>query len=200
MSQSPTPPGNAMMRWLPLLIVALLGLLLLAGVMLSRNPDRESLPSPLIGKPAPAFSLPALTDPSRTIGTEDLKGQVSLLNVWGTWCVECRYEHGFLVELSRTAGIPIYGLNVKDDRDSALGWLASLGNPYVESGFDADGGVAVDWGVYGAPETFLIGRDGTVLHKHISVLTPEIWRRDFVPLIVEKCGGLPCPLGGKGGE
>jgi cytochrome c biogenesis protein CcmG/thiol:disulfide interchange protein DsbE len=165
---------------------------------LSLNPSY--VPSPLLGKPVPEFSLPALKDPSRTIGSEDLKGKVSLLNVWGTWCVECRYEHGFLVELSRTAAIPIYGLNVKDDRANALRWLATLGDPYVESAFDADGGVAVDWGVYGAPETFLIGRNGTVLHKHISVLTPEIWRRDFLPRIAEECGALPCPLDAGAGE
>jgi cytochrome c biogenesis protein CcmG/thiol:disulfide interchange protein DsbE len=126
---------------------------------------------------------------------------VVLLNVWGTWCVECRYEHPFLVELARSSAIPIYGLNLKDDRDSALHWLATLGDPYVESAVDADGGVAVDWGVYGAPETFLLSRDGTVLHKQIGVLTRELWQRDFLPLIEKECGSLPCPLvtGGEGG-
>lgn len=158
---------------------------------LSLNPT--VLPSPLVGKPAPAFSLPGLVDPSRTVSNEDLKGRVTLLNVWGTWCVECRHEHAFLVELARS-GVPIYGLNHKDDRATALRWLATLGDPYVESAFDADGRVGIDWGVYGAPETFLIGRDGTVLHKHIGVLVPEIWQRDFLPRVRAECGALPCPL------
>jgi cytochrome c biogenesis protein CcmG/thiol:disulfide interchange protein DsbE len=152
------------------------------------------LPSALIGRPVPEFSAPGLVDPSRTVGSEDLKGKVALLNVWGTWCIECRYEHPFLVELARSSGVPIYGLNVKDDRESALSWLSTLGNPYVESAYDERGDVAFEWGVYGAPETFLIGRDGTVLHKHISVLTPEVWQRDFLPLIQKECGSLPCPL------
>lgn len=175
---------------IPLAIFAIIAVFFFRG--LSLNPS--AIPSPLVGKPAPEFSLPALKDPSSTVSTEDLKGRVSLLNVWGTWCVECRYEHPFLVELARTSGIPIYGLNLKDDRANALRWLATLGDPYVESGFDADGGVAVDWGVYGAPETFLIDRDTTVLHKHIGVLTPEIWQRDFQPIIQRECGTLPCPL------
>ena len=181
---------------IPLAIFAIIAVFFFRG--LSLNPSY--VPSPLVGKPAPAFSLPGLKDPARMITAADLKGQVSLLNVWGTWCVECRYEHPFLVELARSSAVPIYGLNVKDDRENALRWLATLGDPYVESAFDADGGVAVDWGVYGAPETFLIGRDGTVLHKHISVLTPEIWRRDFLPRIEQECGSLPCPLvQGEGG-
>jgi cytochrome c biogenesis protein CcmG/thiol:disulfide interchange protein DsbE len=176
---------------IPVVLFAVIAVFFFRG--LSLNPTY--VPSPLIGKPLPAFSLPSLEDPSRTVGSEDLKGRVSLLNVWGTWCVECRHEHAFLLELARSSGVPIYGLNLRDDRASALDWLATLGDPYVDSAFDADGGVAVDWGVYGAPETFLIGRDGTVLHKHISVLTPLAWQRDFLPLIQEPCGSLPCPLG-----
>jgi cytochrome c biogenesis protein CcmG, thiol:disulfide interchange protein DsbE len=174
---------------IPIAVFAVIGAFFYRG--LSLNPTE--LPSPLVGKPAPAFSLPGLVDSSRTISAADLEGQISLLNVWGTWCVECRHEHAFLVELSQS-GVPIYGLNLKDDRAAALRWLATLGNPYVESAFDADGGVAIDWGVYGAPETFLIGRDGTVLHKHISVLTPDVWQREFLPRIREECGALPCPL------
>ncbi len=182
---------------IPLSIFTIIAVFFFQG--LSLNPS--AIPSPLVGKPAPEFSLPALTDPSRTVGTADLKGQVALLNVWGTWCVECRYEHPFLVELARSSVIPIYGLNLKDERDHALRWLATLGDPYVESAVDADGGVAVDWGVYGAPETFLLSRDGIVLHKHIGVLTQERWQRDFLPLIEKECGSLPCPLvtGGEGG-
>ena len=132
------------------------------------------------------------------MSTETLAGRVSLVNVWGTWCVECRHEHAFLVELAR-AGVPIYGLNVKDDRAAAIDWLARLGNPYVSSGFDPEGKAAIDWGVTGAPETFLIGSDGTILHKHISPLTPRVWQRDFLPLLREHCGAsrLPVPGGGR---
>ncbi len=151
------------------------------------------VPSPLIGKPIPNFSLPSLTDPDKALSTDTLAGQVALVNVWGTWCIECRHEHGFLVQLSR-AGVPIYGLNLRDDRSAALDWLATLGNPYVSSGFDPDGVVAVDWGVTAAPETFLLGRNGKVLHKHISPLTPQVWQRDFLPLIREQCGAGGCPF------
>lgn len=167
---------------IPFAVLAVIGVFFYRG--LSLNPSY--VPSPLVGKPVPAFSLPSLTDPDAQIGSKDLEGQVALFNVWGTWCIECRHEHGFLLELAR-AGVPIYGLNLKDERDSALRWLATLGNPYVGSAFDAEGVVAVDWGVTAAPETFLIGRDGKILHKHISPLTPQVWRRDFLPLIEEQC-------------
>lgn len=158
------------------------------------NLNPRYIPSPLVGKPAPEFSLPSLADPTIEVGTADMAGKLSMMNVWGTWCVECRYEHAFLLELSRTTGIPIYGFNLKDERDAALDWLATLGNPYVTTGADEEGRVAIDWGIYGAPETFLIDRDGTILHKHISPLTAEVWERDFMPIVREKCGTLPCPL------
>jgi len=173
----------------PLAIVAVIGVFLYAGLGLSPN----YVPSPLVGKPAPIFSLPSVTDPDAILSSETLKGRVSLVNVWGTWCVECRHEHGFLLELAR-AGMPIYGLNVKDDRLAAIGWLAQLGNPYVSSGFDPEGKAAVDWGVTGAPETFLVGSNGTILHKHISPLTPQVWQRDFLPLLREHCGPADCPF------
>jgi cytochrome c biogenesis protein CcmG/thiol:disulfide interchange protein DsbE len=160
-------------------------------VGLDMNPNY--VPSPLVGKPVPTFALPSVTDPDSTVSTESMAGRVSLVNVWGTWCVECRHEHGFLVELAR-AGMPIYGLNVKDDRALAIEWLDRLGNPYVSSGFDPEGKAAVDWGVTGAPETFLIGKDGTILHKHISPLTPQVWRRDFLPRLKEHCGPTDCPF------
>ncbi len=174
---------------IPLVVLAVICAFFYVG--LSLNPS--DVPSALLGKPMPKFSLPSLADPERRIGSDDFEGKVALLNVWGTWCVECRHEHGFLVELAR-AGVPIYGLNLRDDRASALGWLATLGNPYVGSAFDAEGVVAVDWGVTAAPETFLIGRDGTVLYKHISPLTPQVWRRDFLPLIEKQCSGAECPF------
>jgi cytochrome c biogenesis protein CcmG/thiol:disulfide interchange protein DsbE len=178
--------------FVPGLVLAVLAAFFYGGLYL--NPSKVT--SPLLGKPMPEFSLPTVRDPAVAVGSANIKGQLALLNVWGTWCVECRHEHPFLLELARSSGVPIYGLNVKDDRTLAVAWLDDLGDPYVASGFDAEGRVAIDWGVYGAPETFLISRDGTILHKHISPLTPAVWRRDFLPLILEECGALPCPLVG----
>jgi len=151
------------------------------------------VPSPLVGKPAPTFSLPSVTNPDELVSSASLAGRVSLVNVWGTWCVECRHEHGFLVELAR-AGMPIYGLNLRDDRAAAIDWLDKLGNPYVSSGFDPEGKAAIDWGVTGAPETFLIDSDGTILHKHISPLTARVWQDDFLPLLREHCSPADCPF------
>lgn len=179
-----------MWRYLvPLVLFLGIGVLFWRG--LGMNPSY--VPSALVGKPVPTFSLPGVTNPQDVVSTETLAGQVSLVNVWGTWCVECRHEHAFLLELAR-AGVPIYGLNVRDDRAAAIEWLSRLGNPYVSSGFDPDNRAGIEWGVTGAPETFLIGRDGTVLHKHISPLTPRIWQRDFVPLLKEHCGPADCPF------
>jgi cytochrome c biogenesis protein CcmG/thiol:disulfide interchange protein DsbE len=160
---------------------------------LHRDPSR--IRSPLIGRPAPEFELPSLQDPDTPIGSTNLAGRLSLLNVWGTWCEQCFHEHRFLLALAETGAIPIFGLNVKDDRKAALAWLDMLGNPYAGSAFDEDGRVAIDWGVYGAPETFLIGPDGRILHKHLSPLTPDVWERDFVPIIIDVCSDRPCGLG-----
>jgi cytochrome c biogenesis protein CcmG, thiol:disulfide interchange protein DsbE len=175
--------------FIPVALFAVLATFFYRGLYL--NPSR--ITSPLIGKPMPQFTLPTVTDAGKMVGSSDLQGKVSLLNVWGTWCVECRHEHAFLLELARQSGVPIYGLNLKDDRQTAIEWLDRLGDPYVASAFDADGMVAIDWGVYGAPETFLIGPDGTVLFKHISPMTPAVWQRDFMPIIEKACGAVPCP-------
>lgn len=160
-------------------IFALLVIVFLVGL----GKDPTLVPSPLIGKPAPEFSLPRLDDPARTLSRADLLGKTSLVNVWGTWCSGCRQEHETLLELARTSGVPIYGINWKDDPALARQWLATLGNPYAAVGVDAEGGAAIDWGVYGAPETFLIGPDGTVLYKHIAPLNADVWREEFVPRI-----------------
>ena len=173
----------------PLSVFAVLAAFFFRG--LSLNPGY--VPSPLLGKPAPEFELPRLKDPQTTLANRDLDGQVALLNVWATWCVGCRQEHGFLVDLAESQTVPIYGLNWKDQRQAALNWLNDLGDPYVASAFDEMGEVAIDWGVYGAPETFLLGRDGKVLYKHIAPLNEEVWTREFLPRIVEQCGSLPCP-------
>lgn len=169
-----------MVRYLiPLVAFAILIPVFIIG--LGRNPNE--LPSPFIGKPAPEFSLPTVRDPQQTVGSGDFAGHTALVNVWATWCVGCRQEHGFLLSLMREGEIPIYGINWRDDRAEATRWLQQLGNPYVASGDDRDGRVGIDWGVYGAPETFLLAADGTVLHKHLGPLNREIWERDFVPLI-----------------
>ena len=179
---------------LPVAIFVAIGITFYKGLDL--NPTY--IPSPLLGRPAPVYELPTLKDPAKTTGTDDLLGQVSLVNIWATWCVGCRQEHPFLVELARRDIVPIYGVNWRDDRIAALDWLATLGDPYIASAFDADGGVSIDWGVYGAPETFLVDRDGTVLYKHIAPLTPQVWEREFMPRIRERCGDEPCPRKSEG--
>ncbi len=158
-------------------------IILLPMLIFGLQRDPSELPSPFIDKPSPEFELPELRDPGRTVSNRDYAGQVALVNVWATWCVGCRQEHDFLLSLAASGEVPIYGLNWRDRREDAIRWLDTLGDPYVVSGFDEDGTVGIDWGVYGAPETFLIGPDGTVLHKHLSPLTDAIWQRDFVPKI-----------------
>ena len=164
---------------LPLAVFAVLIPFFIIGL----TKDPRELPSPFIDEPAPEFSLPSLTEPEKTVGSSDYAGKYALINVWATWCVGCRQEHNFLMELSRSQDVPIYGINWRDDRDEALRWLQALGDPYVASGFDADGRVGIDWGVYGAPETFLVNADGIVLHKHLGPLDATAWERDFVPKI-----------------
>jgi cytochrome c biogenesis protein CcmG, thiol:disulfide interchange protein DsbE len=169
-----------MLRYLaPIILFAVMLPVFLIGL----NRDPSAVPSPFIDKAAPEFTLPSLRDPLQTVSSADYRGQLVLVNVWATWCVGCRQEHAYLMELSARGDIPIYGLNWRDQRDAALDWIARLGDPYVASGFDADGRVGIDWGVYGAPETFLISPDGIVLHKHLGPLDEQIWQRDFLPLI-----------------
>lgn len=170
------------------LIPAFVFALLVAVLAVGLKRDPSYVPSPLLGKPAPEFSLPLLDDPGRTLSRGDLLGRYSLVNVWGTWCSGCRQEHGLLLTLARDSGIPIYGINWKDDPDLARRWLAELGNPYAAVGVDQTGEVAIDWGVYGAPETFLISPEGVVIYKHIAPMTLEVWREQFLPLIDLRSG------------
>ena len=166
---------------LPLLVfVGLLGFLF---VGLSRDP--REVPSPLIDKPAPAFSLPRLDAPDQKLAAADLRGQVWLLNVWASWCVACRQEHPVLVELAKAGTVPLYGLNYKDKRDAALGWLQQHGDPYLKSIADADGAVGIDYGVYGVPETFVIDRAGVIRYKQIGPVTPEALRDTILPLVAK---------------
>ena len=156
-------------------------LTIMLGIGLRLNP--REVPSPFIGKPAPAFSLPQLHQPGQQLAAADLRGKVWLLNVWASWCVACRVEHPLLVELSRQQQVPIYGLNYKDDARNAFEWLRQFGDPYTASVMDADGRVGIDYGVYGVPETFVIDKAGVIRFKHIGPLTHEIWQRDVLPLI-----------------
>ncbi len=167
----------------PLLVFLAMAALLYKGLSL----DPKKVPSPLVDRPAPAFALPELHSPEIQLSDADFKGQVSLLNVWATWCVSCRQEHRLLMALERQ-GIPIYGLNYKDERDAAIRWLQQFGDPYKAVAFDADGRVGIDWGVYGTPETFVIDKQGIVRYKHIGPLTTESFDRDIRPLI-EKLRG-----------
>jgi cytochrome c biogenesis protein CcmG, thiol:disulfide interchange protein DsbE len=149
------------------------------------NPKRDihALPSPLIGKAAPSFTLTDVLDPARSVSNASLQGQVYVLNVWGTWCAACREEHEALLAISRQHVLPIIGLVYQDDRDKAKQWLDQLGNPYQAVAFDSDGRAAIDWGVYGAPETFLVDANGRVLYKFISPMTPQVWEQEFLPRI-----------------
>lgn len=164
---------------LPALLVSALIVLLAAGLY----QDPREVPSPLVGKPAPAFRLPVLGDAELRMGTEQLRGQPVLLNVWASWCVACLEEHPLLLELSRQGKVRIVGLNYKDEESEALAWLADHGNPYYWSVRDSDGQVGIDWGVYGVPETFVVDADGIIRHKEIGPITRQDWEQTIAPLL-----------------
>ena len=166
--------------WPLILFGALVGFLF---VGLSLNP--REVPSPLIGKPVPAFELAQLHDPARVIGPGDMAGKVWLLNVWASWCVACRQEHPVLRDLAALNVLPMVGLNYKDVRADGIAWLARFGDPYVVSAFDQDGRAGIDFGVYGVPETFVIDKRGTIRFKHIGPLTAKVVETKLVPLVKE---------------
>lgn len=165
---------------LPAGIFAALVALLFIGIQ--RAPNKSVIASPLIDKPAPQFELPVLNS-METFANESMRGRWYLLNVWGTWCAECRREHDMLLEIAARGEIPIVGLNWKDDPGAAQQWLEQLGNPYAVIPADREGRVAIDWGVYGAPETFLIDDRGIVRYKHVGALHPLAWESEFLPRI-----------------
>jgi len=138
----------------------------------------RDIPTEFIGRAAPAINVPNLYNESEVVKTSDMKGKVWLFNVWGTWCPECWREHKYLMELSR-AGVPIIGLNWRDERPDAKDMITKLGNPFLKIGYDPDSSVAIDWGVYGAPETFLINAEGMVVAKHAGGVTPLVWEKKF---------------------
>jgi len=166
---------------LPLAAFAILAGFLYAG--LSLNP--REVPSPLIGKPAPAFALPRLDTPEVTVRREDLLGKTWVLNVWASWCAPCREEHPLVVDLARRQPVPVIGLNYKDRPGDARAWLQRLGDPYAATLIDFDGKVGIDFGVYGVPETFVIDRQGVVRFKHVGPLTPAVIQKKLEPLLKE---------------
>lgn len=166
---------------LPLAIFLAIAFFLWRG--LSLNP--REVPSPLIGKTVPRFSVPLLHDSGKTLSDADLRGKVYLLNVWGSWCVSCREEHPALVELAKKGTLPIYGLNWKDKHEDAVAWLKRYGDPYIASGVDLNGKVAIDFGVYGAPETYLIDKNGVIRYKQTGPLTTKIIEEKITPLAMK---------------
>ena len=160
-----------------------IALVVFLGIGLRLNP--REVPTPFIGKPAPAFNLAQLHEPTKTISPQDMAGQVWLLNVWASWCVACRVEHPVLMDLESQGVVPIVGLNYKDAREDGTRWLLQFGNPYQTSAFDADGRVGIDYGVYGVPETFVIDKLGVIRFKYIGPVTPEVIAEKFLPLIKE---------------
>lgn len=168
-----------MSRLLPLAIFVILLVFLAIGLTL----DPREVPSPFIGKPAPAFALPQVLDEAKRLSVADLQGRVSLLNVWASWCVSCRQEHPLLLELAKRGLVPIYGLNYKDEREQAKAWLSRFGDPYTASAFDPDGKTGLDWGVYGVPETFVLDKRGIVRHKHTGPISEKALTEEILPLV-----------------
>jgi len=168
------------LAWTLGIFVALLALL---AVGLGLNP--REVPSPLIGKPAPAFELPLLHQPDKRFSQKDMLGRVWIMNVWASWCPPCLIEHPVVTQISRSGMAPLVGLNYKDARDEALPWLKRNGDPYRLSVYDAAGRIAIDYGVYGVPETYVIDQRGVIRYKHIGPLTPEVAQKKVAPLVQE---------------
>jgi len=185
------------------IVGAFAGLVALLAVGLGMDP--RDVPSPLVGKPAPAFTLNQLAEPEKTLSPKDMQGKVWLLNVWASWCVSCRQEHPVLVEFSKTAGVPLVGLNYKEVRGDgefdmskmpageekklafqrAGKWLGQHGNPYTLTVMDLDGRVGIDYGVYGVPETYVIDKAGVIRMKHTGPISPDVLGQKIMPLLAE---------------
>ncbi len=163
----------------PLVVVFGIGAAFAIGLTL----DPRQIPSALIGRPAPAFELPPVQGRKLGLSSGDLVGEVSLVNVFASWCTACRAEHPLFMDLARSRQVPIHGLNYKDKPNDAAAWLDELGDPYTRTGADLNGRVGIDWGVYGVPETFVVGADGHIAYKHIGPITPEALRDKILPLV-----------------
>lgn len=177
----PDRKNMRIVAFLPLAAFAALGVVLAWG--LTRNPD--VLPSTLIGKQVPEFKLPPVKGRTLGLSSSNLKGEVSLVNVFASWCVACREEHPLFMRLAAQGTVPLHGLNYKDQPDDAAKWLDTLGDPYTRTGADVSGRAAIDWGVYGVPETFVVAADGRIAYKHIGPVNEEVLRGAILPLVEE---------------
>jgi len=166
---------------LPLTIFAVMVGFLAVGLTL--NP--REIPSPLVGKAAPQFSLPQLDDQDKVFSPGDMKGRVWLLNFWASWCSGCKTEHPILMDLAKSGTVPIYGMDYKDQKEEALAWLSRWGNPYPIVAVDASGRVGIDYGVYGVPETYVIDKQGVIRYKQIGPLDDETVAKKILPLVKE---------------
>jgi cytochrome c biogenesis protein CcmG/thiol:disulfide interchange protein DsbE len=165
-------------------LIGFVALVALLAVGLGLNP--REVPSPLVGKPAPDFTVPQLHQPEANFSPKEMLGKVWLFNVWASWCVSCREEHPIIVEYTKRPGaIPVIGLNYKDKREDGQRWLARFGDPYVLSAFDLDGRVGINYGVYGVPETYLIDKAGVIRFKQIGPITPDVLEKKILPLVKE---------------
>ena len=178
-------------RWglalLPLVVFTAIGGFLFQGLYLKPS----ELPSALIGRPVPEFALPALPGRPPGLASADLKGEVSLVNVFASWCITCRHEHPILMRLAREGVVPIHGLNHKDDPDAALGWLARFGDPYTRIGADRQGRASIDWGVYGVPESFVVDAEGRIVCKQIGAIDERALSQRLMPAIEAARAGKP---------
>ncbi len=176
-----TPSGNKrrLVTLMPLIIFVVIAIFL--GIGLTMDP--RLVPSPLINKSVPQFSLPAVKGRTLSLASKDLVGEVSMVNVFASWCTACREEHPVLLQIAREKIVPIHGLNYKDKPDDAANWLDTLGDPYTRTGADIDGKVAIDWGVYGVPETFIIDKTGHIAYKRIGAINPTVWKEKLLPMI-----------------
>jgi len=185
------PPDSARARWwrpVALLIPLVAFVALVATFAARLGSDPSLVPSPLIGREVPAFNLPPVRGRQLGLASENLKGEVSLVNVFASWCVACREEHPVFMQLKAGGTVPIHGLNYKDKPDDAAAWLDTMGDPYARTGADLDGRVGIDWGVYGVPETFVVDANGRIAFKQIGPITPEILNNTILPLVAKLRG------------
>jgi len=170
---------KSIIRFIPLILFVLLGVLLYRGLFL--NP--QAMPSAMIGKPLPEFSMPMLKATEKQVSRDDLKGDIVLLNVWATWCIQCKYEHPYLLNISKNPRVKLYGLNFTDEHRMAIKWLKEYEDPYVFSIFDEQGALGLDIGVFGAPETFVIDHTGIIRKRFAGPINDMVWKKEFLPLI-----------------
>jgi len=173
------PRARRVLSFVPIIVFASIAIMFAWG--LTQNP--RDIPSNLIGKPVPQFNLPPVQGRTLGLASENLYGEVSLVNVFASWCAECRLEHPLILQLKAQGIVPIHGLNYKDQPNDAARWLNTLGDPYTRTGADISGRVGIDWGVYGVPETFVVGKDGRIAHKHIGPLSADVLEKTIIPLI-----------------